>query len=94
MPELPIIDISPYLSPSQLLPSCPVPSNDRAATAKAIHQACRDVGFFYLYVGNYLEESEMREVLDVGREFFGRSDEEKEKIGLGMSDGVRGGFVG
>ncbi|KAG8692574.1 hypothetical protein FRC08_009683, partial [Ceratobasidium sp. 394] len=38
---LPIIDIAPYL-PGQNDP------NARAATAAALHAACRDFGFFYL----------------------------------------------
>ncbi|KAK8853058.1 hypothetical protein IAR55_003759 [Kwoniella newhampshirensis] len=86
-PSLPIIDPTPYLP---AIPSSPTLAEERARTAKALHEACRDVGFFYLRVDSFLSKDEMDEVLDLGREFFGRSKEEKEMIGLDKSDGVRG----
>ncbi|KAK6909611.1 hypothetical protein L486_00740 [Kwoniella mangroviensis CBS 10435] len=96
MPDnLPIIDPLPYLPPSSLLQHLtPLSSSDlissREATAKKIHAACRDIGFFYLKVDAYLTKEEMKEVLELGREFFHRPRDEKESIGLEKSDGVRG----
>ncbi|WVW85965.1 hypothetical protein I302_108003 [Kwoniella bestiolae CBS 10118] len=96
MPDnLPIIDPLPYLPASSLLPHIPSLSSTelqarREETAQKIHKACRDIGFFYLKVDSYLSKEEMKEVLELGREFFHRPDGEKESIGLEKSDGVRG----
>ncbi|KAJ9104262.1 hypothetical protein QFC19_004079 [Naganishia cerealis] len=84
---LPIISISPYL------PSCQdkYDSQERSQVAESIHRACRDIGFFYLKVDDYLDASEMHEVLERGREFFLQStEEEKAEISLEKGDGVRG----
>ncbi|WVQ77994.1 hypothetical protein IAT38_000075 [Cryptococcus sp. DSM 104549] len=85
---LPIIDPSPYL-PSHLSSSSTPAS--RAASASALHAACRDIGFFYLRIPEwFLSPEEMEEPLELGREFFGRPEEEKWDIRLEKSDGVRG----
>lgn len=84
---LPIIPISPYLPSRKKEYS----DTDRAEVAGNLHRACRDIGFFYLKVDDYLTDSERKGVLDLGREFFLEStEEEKAKIGLDKSDGVRG----
>jgi isopenicillin N synthase-like dioxygenase len=84
---LPIISISPYLSSRKVQCS----DADRAKVADDIHRACRDIGFFYLKVDDYLEEREMHSVLERGREFFLQAtDDEKAEIGLQQGDGVRG----
>ncbi|ODO11572.1 hypothetical protein I350_00353 [Cryptococcus amylolentus CBS 6273] len=86
-PALPIIDPAPYLSTS----SGPAQVSAKAATAKAIHEACRDIGFFYIRVpDDFLSDHEMKEVLELGREFFHRPEEEKMRIRLEESDNVRG----
>lgn len=82
-PTLPVIDISPYLSATGS-------KQDRAATAKALHEACRDVGFLYLRVSPFLSEEEMKEALDLGHEFFQRPPEEKDQISLTKGFGARG----
>jgi isopenicillin N synthase-like dioxygenase len=41
-------------------------------------------------VSSFLSREEMDEVLQVGREFFARPQDEKEMIRLENSDGVRG----
>jgi isopenicillin N synthase-like dioxygenase len=64
--------------------------NERARTAKAFHEACRDIGFLYLKVDSIMSKAEMNTVLRVGHEFFERPQEEKEEIQLLNSDGVRG----
>ncbi|KAJ9094443.1 hypothetical protein QFC21_005982 [Naganishia friedmannii] len=84
---LPIVSISPYL------PSCAEQYSDadRAKVAEHMHRACRDIGFFYLRVDDYLGEHEMRSVLERGREFFLQATkDEKAEIGLVQGDGVRG----
>lgn len=84
---LPIISISPYL-PSR---RDEFSNADRQDVAQDLHRACRDIGFFYLRVDDYLTDSERRRVLELGREFFLQSSEkEKASIGLDKSDGVRG----
>jgi isopenicillin N synthase-like dioxygenase len=91
-PPLPIIDITPYLPTSLERTDSDVPATAaaRLAVARALHSACRDVGFFYLDVSSFLSREEMDEVLQVGREFFARPQDEKEMIRLENSDGVRG----
>lgn len=82
-PSLPVIDITPYLSDSGN-------KEERAAVAKALNQACRDVGFFYLRITSFLSDDELKEVLALGHEFFQRPHEEKLKIRLEVGDGIRG----
>ncbi|ORY28157.1 Clavaminate synthase-like protein [Naematelia encephala] len=92
--SLPIIDPTSYLPHTHLLPSVSLSTSNnrpsRSETANAIHRACRDVGFFYLRVDSFLSPEECNEVVDSGREFFKRPQEEKELIRLEESDGVRG----
>lgn len=84
---LPIVSISPYLPALQEQ----FTEADRARVAESIHQACRDIGFFYLRVDDYLDRNEMHSVLERGREFFlHATEDEKAKIGLDHGDGVRG----
>lgn len=87
---LPIISISPYL-PSR---RNEYTDTDRAEVAQKLHRACTDIGFFYLKVDDYLTDSERKEVLDFGRQFFLEStEEEKAEIGLEKGDGIRGEFT-
>ncbi|WRT70399.1 uncharacterized protein IL334_007397 [Kwoniella shivajii] len=94
--SLPIIDPLPYLPSSSLLPHVISEVSEidlaerRKETAVKIHEACRDIGFFYLRVDSYLTKSDMDQALDLGREFFDRPNGEKESISLENSDGVRG----
>ncbi|WVR07816.1 hypothetical protein IAU60_004859 [Kwoniella sp. DSM 27419] len=89
MAALPIIDPSPYLY-NDARADEQSRRRDREQTAQALHNACRDIGFFYLKVDGYLTHEEMDEVLELGREFFHRPQDEKERIRLERSDGVRG----
>ncbi|KAK4685402.1 hypothetical protein P7C73_g4748, partial [Tremellales sp. Uapishka_1] len=84
--QLPIIDISPYLPSTSALHS----DEERRATASSLHLACRDIGFLYLNVKDYIPKSEMDEILSLGKEFFQRPQDEKDIIRLSNSDGVRG----
>lgn len=84
---LPVISISPYLPSKQDQYS----EVDRVKVAQDIHRACRDIGFFYLKVDDYVADTERRTVLDSGRDFFLQSTEdEKAAIGLEHGDGARG----
>ncbi|GHJ86820.1 hypothetical protein NliqN6_3222 [Naganishia liquefaciens] len=84
---LPVISISPYL-PTQ---HDQYSDLDRARVAQDLHRACRDIGFFYLKVNDYVTETERQRILDSGREFFLHStEEEKATIGLAHGDGARG----
>lgn len=84
--SLPIIDIEPYL-PSKCEQFT---DQDREKTAKAFHEACRDIGFLYLKVDSLISADELQGALDAGREFFHLPQEEKEEILLTKSDGARG----
>ncbi|KAH8922772.1 Clavaminate synthase-like protein [Atractiella rhizophila] len=89
---LPIVDISPYLSPtSDSSPSSLTPS--QLSCSRSIHSACLSHGFFYLTGFSSLIPHELQEgVLNVSRAFFELPLEEKERIGLDSieSDGARG----
>ena len=87
---LPVISISPYLSSQQERYS----DEDRAQVAHQLHRACRDIGFFYLKVDDYVTETERQRILDSGKAFFLQSTEdEKAAIGLEHGDGARGQYI-
>lgn len=71
-PSLPIIDISPFLSPK---------SSETAQnkTAQALYDACHDVGFFYL-TGHGIPEETQQAVLNAAREFFLNASEEEKAL--------------
>lgn len=79
---LPIIDIAPFLQSGN--------QEARETTAKAIHQACLDYGFFYLKIDSYVDPSEPEELTRLAREFFASPQEEKDKIALKNQDNARG----
>ena len=81
---LPIIDIHPYLV------STPENQPERLAVSKALHEACRDYGFFYLKISDITSQQDAHELLELGREFFSLPQEEKDKISLRNSDKARG----
>lgn len=80
--SLPIINLDPYLNPTD--------GKGRISTAAALHAACLQYGFFYLDISNYVDPSEPEELTRLAREFFAQSDEEKSEIALGKQDGARG----
>lgn len=87
VPLLPIIDISPFLSPTSS-------ETAQSETAQALYAACHDVGFFYL-TGHGIPEKTQQAVLDAAREFFlNASEEEKATIARREvdegGDGARG----
>ncbi|KAF2749835.1 Clavaminate synthase-like protein, partial [Sporormia fimetaria CBS 119925] len=86
--SLPIIDISPFLTP-QSSPS------SRQATATAINDACTNFGFFYL-TGHGISTETLDHIIHLARQFFALPQEEKNRIkrhpanGPGGGDGARG----
>lgn len=88
-PQLPVIDISPFLSPSADAPTRE--STARAATAEAIHEACSRFGFFYVTgLDSVVSPDEMQEALAQARSFFARPEEEKALLKIRKGDGARG----
>lgn len=83
---LPIISIAPYLPATAAQHS----DADRAAVAKAMHEACRDIGFFYLNITPFVKQEDMTAELEMAREFFHRPEAEKDEILLTKADGARG----
>ncbi|KAG9092369.1 hypothetical protein FRC07_011681, partial [Ceratobasidium sp. 392] len=81
---LPIIDISPYL------PNRPIDSKARAATASALHAACRDFGFFYLDISGFVDKARTDRLAELAHRFFGLSGEVKERLHIQNQDLARG----
>jgi isopenicillin N synthase-like dioxygenase len=82
--SLPIIDLSSYFEPSKFS------DNDRETASKALHDACRFFGFFYLKLDGFATEEEMKELTELAREFFHLEQEKKDEIRLANEDGARG----
>ncbi|CAG8467602.1 5219_t:CDS:2 [Ambispora gerdemannii] len=80
---LPIIDISPFTSTQ------PVSRQAKLETAREIHAACRDVGFFYLR-GHNIPQDVYETALQLGHEFFELEGKEKAKLGIANEDFARG----
>ncbi|ORY08509.1 hypothetical protein BCR34DRAFT_626177 [Clohesyomyces aquaticus] len=81
--SLPIIDISPYLSPTSTPES-------RAATASAINHACTSYGFFYL-TGHGIPTAKLDQIISLARAFFMSPLSEKNKIKRYDAGGPEGG---
>lgn len=84
--QLPIIDIGPYLDPTQSS------SQERAVVSTALHDACVEYGFFYLDISKYVDPSEPEELTRLAREFFFLPQEEKDIISIANQDNARGKF--
>jgi isopenicillin N synthase-like dioxygenase len=81
--SLPVVDIAPYLDVNST-------ADERAVTSHAVHNACRDYGFFYL-IGHGIPEEMRQEMLRLGHEFFALPQAEKDEISIFHSmDKVRG----
>ena len=79
--SLPIVDISPFLDANAT-------AKQRAQTVESLHQACKDVGFFYL-VGHGVSEQDMNHLLGLGKQFFELPDEVKRELAIGKNDHAR-----
>lgn len=84
--KLPIIDIAPLLSDD----SSREATEKGRETAKALHNACLNYGFFYLNIAAFVDPKEPEELARLGREFFGLPQEEKDKLALSNQDHARG----
>ncbi|CAG8491956.1 15707_t:CDS:2 [Funneliformis caledonium] len=80
--NLPVIDISSFTTNLNSLAA-------KRETAKQIHEACRDVGFFYL-TGHNVPQEIIDKVLKLGYEFFHLPEEEKIKYSIANEDYARG----
>lgn len=68
--SVPVIDVAPFLNGS---------ASDKNAVAKAIDQACRDIGFLVIS-GHGVANSLLADVHRTSREFFDLSLDEKMKV--------------
>ena len=82
--RLPIIDVAPLLN------SDPKNTELRVTTAKALHSACIEYGFFYLNIEAYVNPSEPEELSLLGRQFFSLPQAEKDQLSLKNQDYARG----
>ena len=85
--KLPIIDVAPLLN------SDPKNTELRATTAKALHSACIEYGFFYLNIEAYVDPLEPEELSLLGRQFFSLPQEEKDQLSLKNQDQARGTYA-
>ena len=82
--SLPVIDVDALLSESST-------RKQRLAAAKKLHEASRDVGFFYARARGTTDSSVSRELLSRARQWFEETPlEEKRKIALSAKTGFRG----
>jgi isopenicillin N synthase-like dioxygenase len=88
MAALPIIPVAPFLSANKSASSCD--NKERVDTAKALHAACRDYGFFYLNLEGFITKEETVELTRLAREFFSSPQEVKDLLSLRNSDQARG----
>ncbi|GME56379.1 putative 2-oxoglutarate-dependent dioxygenase [Neofusicoccum parvum] len=79
---LPIIDLSPYLTPTS-------PPTARAATAASLAAACRDTGFFYL-TNHGIPAATLDGVLGLARRFFLEASAADKAAIARAADGARG----
>lgn len=69
--EVPIIDVSPLVSET----------GDRAAVARALGEACREAGFFYV-VGHGIDEKLQAELEAASRRFFAQDLVSKMEVAM------------
>ena len=69
--RLPVIDIAPFVADGS--------AAERRAVAKALREACIDIGFFYL-AGHGIPQSEFDGVIAMGHRFFELPLQEKLKL--------------
>ena len=82
--KLPIIDVAPLLN------SDAENTELRVMTAKALHSACIEYGFFYLNIEAYVNPSEPEDLTLLARQFFSLSQAEKDQLSLKNQDHARG----
>lgn len=67
------------------------PSPAQQACSRALHQACRDRGFFYLTHTSC--EDQMEQILNLASDFFARPQSEKDALSIANSDRARGQYL-
>ncbi|MEJ0068287.1 MAG: 2-oxoglutarate and iron-dependent oxygenase domain-containing protein [Pseudomonadota bacterium] len=80
VPDIPIIDIARLRSAHP---------EDRAAVARALGQACRSIGFFYI-IGHGIAPATIGATFDAARRFFDLSIERKQALSITRSPHNRG----
>ena len=83
MTTIPLIDITPLRSGTEA---------ERATTAQAIGQACRETGFFYMQ-GHGVTPDRMEKMFAASRLFFSQSPEAKDTLAM-RHLGKNRGYVG
>lgn len=78
-PTLPIIDISPFLQQ-------PPNEEEKQKVAKALHEACVNVGFFYVD-GHGIDQSELNNAIQLARTFFALDTQQKQEIAINNEQG-------
>lgn len=81
--NVPIIDIAPFTQGSD---------SDKLAVAKAVDQACRDIGFLVIQ-GHGVSSQLIEEVRRVSRDFFDLPLTEKQRVARPAKDVARG-YIG
>jgi isopenicillin N synthase-like dioxygenase len=79
--RLPVIDLSPFVERRGL--------EERRAVARALREACIDIGFFYL-IGHGIADREFDDVIAMGHRFFELPLAEKMKLHSNKSPGRLG----
>src|SRR5262245_60125735 len=79
--NLPVIDISPFLRVGE-------DSNlqEKESVAKALHEACSSVGFFYVK-GHGIDPAITSDALALARNFFAQHDDKKQEITITNEQG-------
>ncbi|KAJ3681830.1 hypothetical protein LUZ60_014403 [Juncus effusus] len=66
-------------SPNLNLPLIDLSNPERISTAKSIHQACVEYGFFYL-INHRIDDSVIKQVFEESKKFFNLAFDEKMKL--------------
>jgi isopenicillin N synthase-like dioxygenase len=76
--NLPLIDISPFLIDPESHEAKNVNLAElKSAVAETLHDACKNVGFFYL-IGHGIDTAQCKNVHELARKFFSLPDESKD----------------
>lgn len=81
--NLPVISIASYVSKTST-------KEERWAVSKALHEACRDFGFFYLDATSFVSIEERDDLVRLAREFFALPQGQKDEISIANEDLARG----
>lgn len=85
-PALPVIDMSPFVAAQDDVLAI---TEAQLATAKEIHAACAQAGFFYV-VGHGVSEEQATLLKTLARDFFSLEPETKARLSIYKNDMARG----